>query len=1061
MEILTCKDVLCNGEERKDVNSSDALVLSLRDCGQVDLMYMAKITNKAPEDIIKELKGSIFLNPAKFDGNILQGWETKDEYLSGNLLEKWGVAKEAAKKDPRFNENLEAIKNVKKKIVPFEEIYITLGTPWVPARLICQFLIYLLDIHIRSSSRFYYQQNINTFVLHDEQNSVWKINQHFIKCFANNVKITKTYGTDKIDAVTIVEHTLNMKSIRIKTKVKDFKTHKEKSVLDEEETLLAIKKQEEIIAVFREWLKRDASIQEELKNIYNKKFVSITKRSYDGSFLKFEGLNPGIKLFDYQKNAVARILLSPNTLLSHDVGAGKTYIMITAGMELKRIGISKKNVYVVPNGLLHQWRDMFIKLYQNANIFVVEPNDFKKDKKLETLKRIRDEDFDAIIMPYSVFDRIEFSSKQKAKYIQEEIERLENTGLWAKRIEKIRNLREERANLIDESENLDDNEIYFDELHINTLFVDEAQNYKNVPLNTKRLIRGINNVGSKKCVNMMKKVRLIQSENKGRGIVFATATPITNSLSDLFVMQKYLQNELLAQLGISDFNAWLANFAEIVTDAEIDVDTTKYRMVERFSKFHNLPELTTIFSLVADFHEVDKKDIPQFEGYTDCVIESTEAFDKYLVEISKRADIVRAHKISVKQDNMLKITTDARKAALDLRLVDEFTDTQATKAYFCAKNVYEIYRANYQLNKTQVIFCDTSVPKRQFNIYDELKNLLVLFGVHADEIAFVHDADSPQKRKKLFKDINIAKVRIIIGSTWKLGTGANIQEKLVALHHIDIPWRPSDMAQREGRILRFGNTNPEIKIFRYVTEKSFDAYSWQLLEIKEKVIRDILSGMISERNQDDVGEQVLSYAEVKSLAVGDALMKKKCELENSLAKLYILRKKQNEQKEKMREKILAYPKEKEELQGKISRGMEDLKFVNENKFEYSKEDKTLMRQKILEKLSVVDFLEEEILKYRGFKVCKPFAFNLEKPQLVLKRAGNYVLDIELKSGILIRIDNLLHNLENKIIEYENEMRALNLQKETMLNELNKPDELEWQIITLEQEFKNICEQMGI
>lgn len=738
--------------------------MSLSNLARVDIEYISSITGEDYKTVISALKGSIYQNPETWDECFYKGWETSEEYLSGNLMRKWKKADEANKiYHDYFKDNIVAIEKVLPGTISTKDIYITLGSPWVPADIIDDFITHILKL----------KANPYVGTLHDELTSTWELPNKSLYKYRSNVASTSTYGTTRLEALYILERTLNMKTVSVTDEVVCH-TNKsgKKRVINQSETVLALEKQEKMIAEFQRWVWRDEKRKERLEIIFDNNFGCVRRRIFDGSFLIFPSLSSSIHLYPYQKNAVARILFSPNTLLAHDVGSGKTYIMIAAGMELKRMGLSKKNLYVVPNNIVGQWKNIFDTMYPSANVLCVEPKDFTPQKRERMLGKIRDENFDGIIMAYSCFERIPlskdfyFDELQRSKEIINSIatQKSKATSGIKKKKEAI-----EKA-LLDLNSKLDDiyQTVYFDELGITRLFVDEAHNYKNVPIETKAdKVLGISASGSKKCSDMMDKVRLIQKQNNGGGVVLATGTPITNSITDAFIMQKYLQSGDLAMLDLQSFDSWIGMFAEKVTEFEIDVDTSSYRLATRFAKFHNLPELTSLLSSIADFHQVDKSGgVPDFDGYKDALISKTNDFAVYLDDISARAERVRSGSVSRKDDNMLKITTDGRNAALDLRLVDPAASfTYQSKVARCAENVFDIYVKTGNKKSAQLIFCDTSTPKNGFNVYDEVKRLLVSMGIPPEKIAFIHDADTDIQRAKLFAKVRCGDVRILIGST--------------------------------------------------------------------------------------------------------------------------------------------------------------------------------------------------------------------------------------------------------------------------------------------------------
>lgn len=885
----------------------DALVLSLSNLAKVDIEYMSQITGLDYKTVILSLKGAIYQDPELWDECFYKGWQTADEYLSGNLVRKLRIAKEAnAKYHGYFESNVNAITSIIPESVATEDIYITLGSPWVPTDIIDDFITHLLGEEIKNLSQ------TASATKHDEETGIWEIpfkSRYRSTRFAG--RSVNTYGTKRLEALNIIEKTLNQKTIAIYDEVYTPFSHKKSRKLNQEETLLAIEKQKLIISSFQDWVWVDPKRKERLQRTYEDRYSANKVRRFDGSFLTCPGLNPDIQLYPYQKNAIARILFTPNTLLAHDVGSGKTYIMIAAGMELRRIGISKKNMYVVPNNLVGQWRDIFLNMYKDAKLLVIDPKSFTPTKRYDVLKKIRDEEYDGIIIAYSSFELIEMSYDFRAQSVEEQIAvyKKANAQLNSDKFSKQRErLQKELFEAHIGRRKATD--IFFDELGINTIFLDEAHNYKNVPLNTQvERVLGISSGGSAKCQDMLDKIYHVQRTNGGRGAVLATGTPITNSITDAYVMQKYLQSGELKMLGLSSFDGWIGMFAEKHTEFEIDIDTGTYRLATRFSRFHNLPELTALFASVADFHIVDKSvGVPDFNGYTDTLTERSKDFKEYLTVISERADNVRNHRVKRNEDNLLLITTDGRKAALDMRLIDtKYQRTTGNKAIKCAKNVYDLYVKYNDTKSTQLIFCDSSTPKLGFNLYDEMRELLVGFGVPDNEIAYIHDATTEKAREKLFKAVRQGDIRILIGSTLKLGLGVNVQDKLIAIHHLDVPWRPADMTQREGRILRQGNTNKEVFIYRYITEGSFDAYSWQLLETKQRFISSLLSGHLSERDGSDVSEIVLNYAEIKAIAIGNPEIKKRVEAANELDKLLILKREQIKLHESLAQELNIIP----------------------------------------------------------------------------------------------------------------------------------------------------------
>ena len=1001
----------------------DALVMSLTTLGKVDIEYIASVTGLSYKEVIGTLRGSIYQNPQTWDECFYKGWETSDEYLSGNLMRKWQAAKDAnTKYNGYFADNLKAIEAVLPPTVATKDIYVTLGSPWVPTDVIDDFIEHMFK---RKHEYFHNGENIYA-VKHDEITGTWEIPNK--TRYGHGVTDTKTYGTDRIEALYILERTLNMKSVAVTDEVQCLTNASgKKRVVNKDETVLAIEKQQKMIAEFQKWVWKDEKRKERLEIIFENNFSCVRRRIFDGSFLHFPTMSPEVRLYPYQKNAVARILFSPNTLLAHDVGSGKTYVMIAAGMELRRMGLSQKNLYVVPNNIVGQWRDIFLSMYPSANLLTVEPKSFTPSKRENMLEKIRDEEFDGIIMAYSCFEQIPLSQKFYVDQLQDTQTRIKemaedakkNTGRLQKQKEKIaKQLAELTVTL-----GMLSGDVYFDELGITRLFVDEAHNYKNVPIETKTdRVLGVKSGGSKKCADMMNKVRMVQQS--GGGVVMATGTPITNSITDAFIMQKYLQNGELGLLDLQNFDSWIGMFAERVTEFEIDVDTSSYRLATRFAKFHNLPELTSLFSQIADFHQLDESNgIPDFDGYCDALIAKTQEFADYLDDISHRADAVRNGQVHRTMDNMLKITTDGRKAALDLRLVSPMSGfTYPSKVARCAENVFQIYK---NTAGTQLIFCDTSTPKAGFNVYDEMRRLLTGMGIPYHEIAYVHDATSETKRSQLWDMMRKGVIRILIGSTFKLGLGVNVQDKLIAIHHLDVPWRPADMTQREGRILRQGNGNKKVEIYRYITEGSFDAYSWQLLETKQRFITGLLSGSYAERDGADIEDTVLNYAEVKALAVGNPLVKKRVETANELSRYLTLQRKLVETRLRLEKELRELPAQIAHQESLIENARKDKEFYEQYIRSLpipvttaEKNAEAAARKNIRKKIftaikgNALKTAESKLMAYRGFQIVLPANMTKEKPFVWLQRTGRYYVGLgDTEVGGLIRIDNFLDNLD--------------------------------------------------
>lgn len=1025
-----------NEAELTQMSAADALLRSLENKGRVDIRYIAMLSGLSPRDAVRELSSAVYLDPEQWKGDPYEGWQTSDEYLSGDLKHKW----EAAERESRrcgglFDRNLRAIEKVMPSVSREREIYVALGSPWLPCALVDDFIIYLLGYPRMFVSDTYK-------VRHDEETGYWEVPH--LNRYAGEPRATSTYGTKRMNALEIIEHSLNIKTIAIMDETSCMTTASGvKRVLNREETALALEKQRIIGEEFQKWIRESPIRRQQVEEAFRNKFGVMKRRIFDGSFLTFPTMSKNVHLLPYQKNAVARILLSPNTLLAHAVGAGKTFVMIAAGMEMRRTGRAKKLLYVVPNNIVGQWEKVFMEMYPQAKLIVLAPGCFPILRRRSILEQIQKEDCDAVIMAYSTFGMIPLSKAYHRQRLSKELSTLERRArqddspfsVMRRRIKRVESELWELG-----TGEKDMPFIGFDMLGFDRMFVDEAHNFKNVPIDTKiHRVLGISQMGSQKCCDMLDKVRYIQSQNAGGGVVFATATPITNSITDCYIMQQYLQSGMLSLLGIGSFDAWVGNFAERSTNFEVDVDTNGYRLTTRFSRFHNLDELTSMLCTFADFHDLEGEvELPEFKGHTDVVVKKSEELKKFLLDISARADKVRLGVVRRAEDNMLKICTDGRKAALDIRLVDEEAGFDSdSKVAVCARNIASIYFGSEDL--TQLVFCDSSTPKAGFNLYDELRRLLVDMGIPKGEIAFVHDAVTEKKRDALFEQMRKGKVRVLIGSTFKLGLGVNVQDRLVCIHHLDVPWKPADMVQREGRMIRRGNLNKEVRIFRYVTEGSFDAYSWQLLETKQAFISALLSGSLSQSEADDVDSAILNYGEIKALAVGNPLLKKRIETANELTRMQTVRRKSLEQKVFLEAEIA-------ETVPLIGRGRrlvgqceKDIAHYRENKRELSPEERMQMRTL----LSSVTFegKEQVLCTYQGFSLKVPANLPPERPYLLLENEGAYRVELgDTERGNLMRLDNCLEGLPARLEKLQARQREREEHLQALKAELGRiPD----------------------
>ncbi|MBE6629746.1 MAG: hypothetical protein E7624_02725 [Ruminococcaceae bacterium] len=1074
-------------------NVNDALLVCIDALGMVDIEFIASITGEEMKTVIEVLRGRIYQNPLHWNECFYKGWETAEEYLSGNLLHKYHVATEANKQYlGYFDANVTALESVMQPDIPIEDIYITLGSPWVPTDVIDDFILHLVGLDKYKNGA--YPREAETFlgeeyaVRHDDYTGLWEIPQKTrFRTSKDHGKYEhlnySVWGTSRMDMLYLMEHILNMKTLAIYDTPDPSKKTR---ILNSTETVKILEKQDAMIAEFRHWVWADEDRAKRLQQSYCRRFGNIRRRVFDGSYFEFPDMNPEIKLRDHQKNSVARIVLSQNTLLAHDVGAGKTFTMIAAGMELRRLGKSKKNMYVIPNGIMAQWRSMFKLLYPNANILVVDRKNFTFKKRYATLQRIMNEDFDAILITYSCFDMLSLSKRYYQDLYTKRLAMLDKANstfyskgtLQRKRMSVLKVLEKLQEDM---SENVCD--VPFDELGINTLFVDEAHNYKNVTLHTGiTRVRGLSDNGSKKCDGMMDKVHCVQRQNNGGRVIMATGTPITNSITDLFILQKYLQEGELEFLGICNFDEWVGMFGKKVSEFEIDVDTNNYHLATRFAKFCNVPELTAILSNVSDFYRVDgSMGLPDFDGYSDVICRGSDDFKDYLRDISKRADDVRKKRVNKKQDNLLKITTDGRKAALDMRLIDfAYGLDEESKVYRCAEKIADIYAKTRENKNIQMVFCDSSTPKMGFNLYDELRDLLSAMGVPRNEIAFIHDADSDDKKRLLFHDLQEGNVSVVIGSTFKMGLGVNVQKRLCALHHLDVPWKPADMVQREGRILRQGNECEAVELFRYVTKGSFDAYSWQLLEKKQTFISQILAGCIYDREGDDVDEAVLNYAEVKALAVGNPLIKRRVEIANEIDKYRILRRDFLEERKKQEKELSELPEKIRQQQKRIEGVEGDMAYYAAHKIDYTKlkyaeqkEIRDLIYTAV--KTKVNQPFETKVLTYQGFDVVVPArmipkmptqkegaAAREPIPYVFVKREAVYYVEIESHAGITKRLNNLLENLQHEKERREEHLQSLFYRKKALEEELKKTGNTYVEEIEgLQEELQKIEESLGL
>lgn len=860
--------------------ASEALAVSLGEKATIDMDYMMELSGKSENEIFEDLKGVIFLNPLYEYGN---SYEPKylmaDEYLSGNVREKLRIAKNSAELYPEdYKVNVEALQKVQPKDLTASEISVRLGATWLPPDDVQEFIFHLLE------TPRYAQWNIK--VHFSPFTSEWNIEgKSYDK---GNVRAYNTYGTSRINAYKIIEETLNLKDVRIFDYIEDDEG-KKKAVLNKKETAIAQSKQEMIKQEFQDWIWSDPERRERLCKSYNEKFNSVRPREYDGSHIIFNGMNPEIELREHQKNAVAHILYGGNTLLAHAVGAGKTFEMVAAAQESKRLGLCNKSLFVVPNHLTEQWAAEYLQLYPAANILVATKKDFETKNRKKFCGRIATGDYDAVIIGHSQFEKIPMSIERQRAILEQQLEEItggiaelkRNRGenFSIKQLEKSKKSIKQKLDKLNDQTKKDD-VVTFEELGVDRLFVDESHYYKNLYLYTKmRNVGGIAQTEAQKSSDLFMKCCYLDEITGGRGTVFATGTPISNSMVELYTIQRYLQYSTLVKNGLQHFDAWASTFGETITAVELTPEGTGYRAKTRFAKFYNLPELMAMFKEIADIKTADMLNLPVPEAkYHNIAVKPSEMQKEMVASLAERAEQVRGGGVDSSVDNMLKITNDGRKLALDQRMLnDMLPDFEGSKINACVDNIYRIWKENADKKSAQLVFCDLSTPKNDgtFSVYNDIRKKLIERGIPESEVKFIHEADTDMKKKELFQKTRKGEVRVLLGSTQKMGAGTNVQDKLIALHDVDCPWRPSDLEQRSGRIVRQGNENPQVDIYRYVTEQTFDAYLYQLVEGKQKFASQIMTSKSPVRSAEDIDETALSYAEIKMLATGNPYIKEK------------------------------------------------------------------------------------------------------------------------------------------------------------------------------------------
>lgn len=1038
--------------------ASEALAVSMGEKADIDMEYMCQLSGKSEQEVFEELKGVIFLNPLYGQGNPdEQKYLMADEYLSGNVREKLEVARRSAKLYPDdYNINVEALERVQPKDLTASEISVRLGATWIPPEIVQQFIYEFLD------TPRYAQWKIKLH--YSPYTSEWSIENKSYD--TSNLKVYRTYGTDRINAYKIIEETLNLKDVRIFDYVEDEEGRK-KPVLNKKETTIALQKQELIKEGFKEWIWKDPQRREKLCKLYNEKFNSTRPREYDGSHITFNGMNPEIELREHQKNAVAHILYGGNTLLAHAVGAGKTYEMTAAAMESKRLGLCSKSLFVVPNHLTEQWAAEFLQLYPAANILVATKKDFETKNRKRFCGRIATGDYDAIIIGHSQFEKIPMSVERQRIILEQQIDEItdgirelkENRGenFSIKQLEKSRkSLKVKLQKLNDQSRK--DDVVTFEELGVDRLFIDESHYYKNLYLYTKmRNVGGIAQTEAQKSSDLFMKCRYLDEITGGRGTVFATGTPISNSMVELYTIQRYLQYETLVENGLQHFDSWASTFGETVTVYELKPEGTGYRTKTRFAKFYNLPELMAMFKEVADIKTADTLNLPTPTPHYHNVAVKPSDFQKAMVaELGERAEKVRNNQVDASVDNMLKITNDGRKLALDQRMINPLLpDFEGSKINACIDNIFMIWQENADKKSAQLVFCDLSTPKpdAEFSVYTDIRRKLIERGVPESEISFIHEAKTEAQKQELFKKVRKGEVRVLLGSTQKMGAGTNVQNKLIALHDIDCPWRPSDLEQRSGRIIRQGNENPDVDIYRYVTEETFDAYLYQLVEGKQKFASQIMTSKSPVRSAEDIDDTALSYAEIKMLATGNPYIKEKMDLDIQVQKLRLYKSHYLSEKYELEDKIIKfYPQEISLLTARVDGLKADLEIAKahpkevDGKFAgmvtdgYSYTEKAEAGQVIIEACKAKTTSEPTPLgEYRGFKM--ELEFDTFERAYAVKLKGHFTHSITLGTDIygnITRIDNAVDNIEARLHKAEEQLENTKAQFETAKVEVKKP-----------------------
>ena len=1051
--------------------ASEALAVSISEKARVDMAYMSELSGKTEEELEADLAGVIFRDvrcaetaeaiPAAHADLSRYPFVTADEYLSGNVRRKLRMAKAMAEvlpaeKKEQIQPNIAALEAVQPVDLTAGEIGVRIGVNWIPTEIYEQFMYELFG------TRYYGQDKIH--ILRSAATGEWNVTNK--NADSQNIKTITTYGTKRINAYHILEQTLNQKDVRIFDYVYDEHGNK-KPVLNKKETAIAQDRQELIKAKFVEWVWKDIDRRERLCRIYNETFNSIRPREYDGSHIRFSGMNPEITLRKHQIDAIAHIMYGGNTLLAHEVGAGKTYEMVAAAMESKRLGLCTKSLIVVPNHITEQWAAEWLQLYPSANILVATKKDFETQNRKKFCARIATGDYEAVIIGHSQFEKIPMSAERQQIIIQRQIDeimdgideakRAKAERYTVKQLERTKHSLEMRlAKLNDQSRK--DSLVTFEELGVDRIFIDESHYFKNLFLATKmRNVGGIAQTEAQKSSDLFMKTQYLDEITGGRGVVFATGTPISNSMVELYTIQRYLQYHTLEEMDMLHFDDWAAAFGETITAIELSPEGSGYRAKTRFAKFYNLPELMSTFKMAADIQTADmlKLPVPKANFHTE-VIKPSEIQQEMVAGLAERAEKIRAGGVDPKVDNMLRITNDGRKLALDMRLINPLAaDDPNGKVSTCARNVFRIWEQTTEQRGAQLVFCDLSTPKDDgsFNVYDDLKKKLMAMGIPENEIAYIHDANTEARKKELFAKVRAGQVRVLLGSTQKMGAGTNVQDRLVALHDLDCPWRPSDLAQRLGRIVRQGNQNPEVDIYRYVTENTFDAYLYQLVENKQKFIAQIMTSKSPVRVADDIDETALSYSEIKALATGNPLIIEKCNLDMEVAKLNVLKASHLSQKYALEEMVLRkYPQMIQDLKQRIFCYEQDTKLAELHpKPAEGFVGLTLMGKEITDKeaagKAIIDVCTtmtgsgtaEMIGEYRGFFISITYDGTKNEYQMHLHGEMRHMVVLGADVyGNITRMDNVIEGIAGKLERAKSELAETQVQMGNAREEMKAP-----------------------